>query len=161
MEPASSRTIRIGTANIGLLDLDTALNKAASKNLTPEEAADFLFNIISQKNYIPSGLEKQYRDGLLSEYKKHMQIEINAPGNLVVRIFGSSCISCNKLQSLLINILDEMELAADIEQIHDPDEIGRYGIVHTPALIINGTIKCHGYMPARAQVEAWIRETLD
>jgi hypothetical protein len=50
-----------------------------------------------------------------------------------------------------------MGLAADIEQIHDPDEIGRAGIVRTPALMINNRLKSSGLLPTRAQIEYWIR----
>jgi hypothetical protein len=51
-----------------------------------------------------------------------------------------------------------MGMAADIEQIHDPDEIGRQGIIMTPALTINGRVKSGGRLPTRAQVEQWLRE---
>ncbi|MCI5224688.1 MAG: thioredoxin family protein, partial [Candidatus Electrothrix sp. AR4] len=76
---------------------------------------------------------------------------------LVIRIFGTGCVSCNSLQILVIEILDRLKLAADIEQIHDPDEIGRAGITMTPALMINGKVKSTGLLPTPAQVEQWIR----
>jgi hypothetical protein len=51
-----------------------------------------------------------------------------------------------------------MNIAADIEQIHDPDEIGRAGVLQTPALMINGKLKSSGLLPTRAQVEQLIRK---
>ena len=158
MEPATSRTIRIGSANIGLIGLDTALNALTQKNISEKDAVDYLYQAISSQNYIPEGREKQYRSALLNEYHRHMDKDFQQPENMVVRIFGSSCISCNNLQTMMIEILDQTNLAADIEQIHDPDEIGRYGILHTPALILNGEIKCQGRMPTPAQLEQWVRE---
>ena len=56
------------------------------------------------------------------------------------------------------NSLSVMEVAADIFQVHDLDEIGRFGIVQTPALIINGDLKSAGRHPSRSQIEAWLRE---
>jgi hypothetical protein len=62
------------------------------------------------------------------------------------------------LNTLIFDILQELELAADIEQIHDLDEIWRLGVVMTPALLINGKVKSSGRMPSRSIVEEWLRE---
>ncbi len=161
MEPATSRTIRIGATNIGLIGLDRALNKLTPKKITELDAVEYLFQTVNKLNYIPKGHEKEYRVALLNEYRKHINSNYEKPDNMVVRIFGSSCISCNKLQSMMIQVLDHAKLAADIEQIHEPDEIGRHGILHTPALIINDDLKCQGRMPSLAQVEQWVWEEAD
>jgi predicted thioredoxin/glutaredoxin len=79
---------------------------------------------------------------------------------LVIRIFGTGCVSCNRLYTMLIELLDRLEIAADVEQIYDPDEIGRHGVTKTPALMINGAIKCAGLLPSPAQAELWLREQL-
>ena len=160
MDAATSRFIRIGNASIGLIGLDLALNEASSRKMEDQPAADFLYEQISGKNYIPPDNGEKYRQALLAEYRKHCKQEHADHNSLIIRIFGSGCVSCNGLQILLIEILDKMELAADIEQIHDPDEIGRAGVTMTPALMINGAIKISGLLPTRAQVEQWIREIL-
>ncbi|RUM35364.1 MAG: thioredoxin family protein [Desulfobulbus sp.] len=158
MDAATSRTIRIGTAHIGLVGLDTAINEAAARNLSQAEAMDFLYRAIREKNYIPSGMVEKYRIALFNEYTKHLNNDkINDEG-LVLRIFGPGCVSCNGLQNLAIEVLAEMNIAADIEQIHDPDEIGRAGVLQTPALMINGQLKSSGLLPTRALLEQWIRE---
>jgi len=158
MDAATSRTIRIGTTNIGLIGLDLAINKAAADNLTEAEAMDFLYRSIKEKNYIPASMEEKYKLALFQEYAKHLQGGAEAEEGLVIRIFGPGCISCNGLQNLLIEVLADMNIAADIEQIHDPDEIGRAGVLQTPALMINGTLESSGLLPTRAQVEQLIRK---
>ena len=160
MDAATSRTIRIGTSNIGLIGLDLAINEAAARNLTEAEAMDFLYRTIRKKNYIPPSMEEQYRLALFREYSRHIGGGGGIDQGLVIRIFGPGCVSCNGLQNLMIEVLADMELAADIEQIHDPDEIGRAGILQTPALMINGEVKSAGLLPTRAQVEQWIRDIL-
>jgi small redox-active disulfide protein 2 len=80
---------------------------------------------------------------------------------LIVRIFGTGCLSCNGLQKLIIEVLADMNIGADIEQIHDLDEIGRAGILQTPALMINNRLKSSGLLPTRSQIEHWIRELRD
>jgi hypothetical protein len=163
MDAATQRIIRIGKASIGLVGLDTALNtiarQQAEAQVEEQRAVDFLFQEISRQNYIPPGNKEKYKQALLAAYRKHCDIETEEEG-LVIRIFGTGCVSCNSLQVLVIEILDKMKLAADIEQIHDPDEIGRAGVTMTPALMINDTVKIAGLLPTPAQVEQWIRETV-
>mgnify|MGYP001813807319 FL=1 len=59
---------------------------------------------------------------------------------------------------MLIDILQEKKVAADIEDVQDLDEIWRYGVTKTPALIINGKVKSAGIQPLRVQIEQWIEE---
>ena len=161
MDAATSRTIRIGTSNIGLVGLDTAINTAVARNLSESEAMDFLYRFIRQKNYIPPGMEEKYKIALFKEYAKHLNNDRVNDEGLVFRIFGPGCVSCNNLQNLIIEVLSDMNIAADIEQITDPDEIGRAGILQTPALKINGRLKSSGLLPTRAQIEQWIRDIHD
>ncbi len=158
MDIAASRTIRIGAAHIGLVGLDMALNRAAAENMDESCAVDFLYAKIKAGNYIPPGMEQEYRRALRREYRRHLRPEKSTGNTMVIRIFGTGCLSCNGLQSLVIDVLDRRHIAADIEQIHDADEIGRHGIVMTPALMINGEVKSAGLLPTPVQVEQWIIE---
>ena len=158
MDAATTRTIRIGSATIGLIGLDLALNRAAARGLSEEAAVDFLFAAVSRDNYIPPGGAEKYRTALRLAYREHLHPGGERSGPPVIRIFGTGCVSCNSLQTLVIEVLDAMAMAADIEQIHDPDEIGRQGIVMTPALMINGQVKSGGLLPTRAQIEQWLRD---
>ncbi|WP_456385137.1 thioredoxin family protein [Desulfolithobacter sp.] len=160
-EAATTRTIRIGASTIGLIGLDVALNELDTRQLTREEAVDQLFQAIKRKNYIPPGRERDYREALGREYLRFIGLDEGVEQEaLVIRIFGPGCVSCNSLQTLVIEVMNQMGVAADVEQIHDPDEIGRAGITVTPALMINGKIKSSGLLPTRAQVEQWIREVV-
>ena len=161
MEAATTRTIRIGNANIGLIGLDIALNRAAAENMDEDQAVAFLFQEISRQNYVPAGTEAKYRAALRDTFRSHLGLAAETNGPLVIRIFGTGCVSCNNIQTQVIEVLHEMQLAADIEQIHDPDEIGRRGIMMTPALMINGEVKSGGKPPTVSQIEQWIKEATD
>ncbi len=156
----ASRFIRIGQASVGLVGLDIALHAAARQQLADDAAADFLFARIKEDNYIPSGCAAQYREALLAAWRRYCGAEAGGGEGLVIRIFGTGCVSCNRLYTMLIELLDRLGIAADVEQIYDPDEIGRHGVTMTPALMINGRIRCAGLLPSPAQVELWLREQL-
>ena len=155
-DAAAPRFLRIGKASVGLLGLDIALNAAFRQQLPEQEAADLVFARIKEQNYIPPGCEEQYREALLAAYRKHCGLSEGDEEGLVIRIFGKDCVSCNGLQSMLIDLLDRLGLAADVELIHDPDEIGRVGLTQTPALMVNGRVKSAGIVPSPAQVEQWL-----
>ncbi len=161
MDAATSRTIRIGNMNIGLIGLDIAINTAAAKQQTEAEAMNFIYRAVKKRNYIPAAMEEQYKLALFKEYAGHLRGKNSENDGLVIRIFGSGCVSCNGLQKLVIEVLADRGIAADIEQIHDPDEIGRAGIIQTPALMINNQLKSSGLLPTRANIEQWIREHHD
>ena len=158
MDTATPRTIRIGKSTIGLIGIDIALNQAAAKNLSEDDAVIFLFEAVSKKNYIPIAAHEKYREALRKAYRQHLHPDDQNGDILVFRIFGKTCISCDNLQKMVIEELNAKGLAADIEKINDPDEIYRYGILAIPALMINGKVKSSGIMPTQAQVEQWIKE---
>lgn len=152
------RTIRIGTANIGLVGLDQALSKALGEQMEEESALDFLFAAIARENYIPAMAEKLYRIALRNEYRRRQGMPGTESGSLTMRVLGSGCVTCNKLSAMLFESLQKFGLAADMEAVHDLDEIWRFGVTKTPALIINNTVKCAGRMPSRTEVEEWVGE---
>ena len=157
----SEKNIKIGKAVIGLIGLSQAMAKAASQNMADREAVDYLYQAVKKENYIPPPARSEYQKALLLEYQCYTGRSAESDAGLVVRIFGSGCLSCNGLNALLIEVLSRMELAADIEQIYDPDEIGRHGILLTPALMINGQVKSGGALPTPAQVKQWIQDVLN
>lgn len=155
------RQLRVGRATVGLLGLDIVLTRLLSKaDLAEEEAVTLLYDEIRKQNYIPPGMEEQYRQALAREYARLRSGREASAQDLVIRVLGPGCVSCNNLQSRVIEVMSEMGLAADVFQVHDLDEIGRFGIIQTPALLINGKVKCAGRLPTSSQIEEWLREAM-
>lgn len=153
------RKIKIGNATIGLIGFDVALNRILrDKDCDENTAVDRLFAAVSKENYIPGGTTELYRQALRREIRKHRGGKVeNGPG-LNIRILGPGCVSCNKLNTLVIEALQRLKIAADVEHVNDLDEIWRYGVTQTPALVINEKVKSSGRMPTPAQIEDWLQE---
>jgi hypothetical protein len=160
MDAPLQRTIRIGKVTVGLLGLDVALSQLSGKDISEDEAVRFLFEQVSRKNYIPEQAIKPYKEALLREYRQYYNLEKSSRPGLIIRVLGRPCVTCNKLKTMLIDILQEKKVAADIEDVQDLDEIWRYGVTKTPALIINGEVKSAGIQPPRVQIEQWIEEAV-
>lgn len=155
------RQLKIGRAVVGLLGLDVALSKVlAAEKIGHETAVDFLFEAIKAANYIPVGMDKEYREALGREYERLKNGSQEEHGALTIRILGPGCVSCNNIQKMVIEIMSVLGIAADVLQVHDLDEIGRFGILQTPALLINGEIKSSGRLPTRSQIEQWLRDAI-
>ena len=155
------RHLKIGRATIGLVGLDIALNRVISDTaLTDEEAARLVYEEISRSNYVPDTATETYREAILKEVSRLRKGESDGSDELVIRILGPGCVSCNNLQKIVFEVMAGMGVAADIFQIHDLDEIGRYGVMQTPALLINNKVKSSGRLPTPAQIEEWLREEL-
>ncbi len=160
METLTQKTIRIGSTTVGLLGLDMALVQLSGKDISEDEAVNFLYEEVSRKNYIPKQAEESYKVALRKEYRRYLNLDSSESQGITIRVLGRPCVTCNKLKVMLIDILQEKNVAADVEDIQDLDEIWRYGITKTPALIINGVIKSAGIQPPRVQLEKWIDEAI-
>jgi hypothetical protein len=158
MDTPTQRMLKVGNATIGLIGLDIALNKALTEEISVEDIAEYLYKEIRSQNYIPPGMTDTYKDAFTREYKSLLGLEVEEDGDLIIRIFGTGCITCNGLRDAVIDAMMKAGIAADIDMIHEPDEIGRHGITATPALVINGEIKIAGIHPTPVQLEAWLLE---
>ncbi len=152
------RTIKIGKASVGLIGLEPALNEAVAQGLKADEAVEHIYKRVSKANYVPSSAKDLYMDALRKEYLRRTGQEVEGDDTLTIRVLGTGCIVCNELSNMLIEVLQKLDLAADMESIHDLDEIWRFGVTKTPALIINNKVKVAGRMPALFEVEVWVKE---
>ncbi len=156
------RSLMIGRVTVGLVGLDIALNRIGRNlSLSSDEAARRILEDVSSRNYIPASATETYLQAIANEVERlRGSREHQQHRELVIRILGPGCVSCNSLQRLVIEIMSDMGVAADVFQVHDLDEIGRFGVMQTPALVINNKLKCAGRLPSRARVEEWLREEL-
>lgn len=156
-----SRNLKIGTATVGLVGLDLAMTAILAAKLPEDEAVHRLYQAVAEKNYIPENATAAYREAMRQEYRQRAGLEAVTTSGLTIRILGPGCVTCNRIKTMVIEVLQKLQLAADMEQINDLDEIWRHGVINTPALIINGQIKASGRHPSPAEVEEWIREAVE
>jgi hypothetical protein len=48
-------------------------------------------------------------------------------------------------------------IAADVELVTDMKRIMGYGVLSTPALVVDGKVKCVGRMPSAGEVQGWLQ----
>ncbi|MFP3912742.1 MAG: thioredoxin family protein [Desulfobacteraceae bacterium] len=108
----------------------------------------------------PPTVQEEYRQAFLREFKKFLgkPVEAEAPQGLEVKVLGPGCSQCDRLEQELMAVMSENGMAADVEHVRDVKEIGRYGVMGTPALIVNGQVKSVGKVPPRNKLKQWLQE---
>lgn len=77
-----------------------------------------------------------------------------------IRILGPGCPRCKEVEKRTINALADLNVGADVQKISDFKKMMEYRIMGTPALVINGKVKCYGRIPSVAEIKEWIKEEL-
>jgi len=154
--------IRINSQSVGIIGLKHVMEEMAEVYATRDDAEvrAELMKRVSRRNYIPDRGKENYGKALLREFKKFLgkPYEEDAPEGLDVKILGPGCAQCNRLEREVMQVVAEMNLAAGIEHVTDIKEIGRYGVMGTPALIINGKVMSVGKVPTEAKLKEWLSE---
>ena len=70
-----------------------------------------------------------------------------------IKILGTGCPKCDKLENETRLAAEEMGLDCTIEKISQVKEIMAYGVMITPALVVDGEVKAVGKVPARDEIK--------
>ena len=157
-------TIRVNGRPVGIIGLGAAIRRLSDRqgkdSISTRKAAEILFSEIADRNYIPAGAEDAYLKGLENAWARaHGLEETDTHNNSIsIRILGPGCVSCNMLDKMVRKVLEKERIAADIEHVRELDSIWRYGVMQTPALVINEKVMCSGRLPTMAKIEEWIRQ---
>ena len=155
--------IKIGSFQVGIIGLKEVMAELASSmaEASDEEVAGELIHRLSKKNYIPEKAKAEYGRALVREFRKHLGQDVPSGSRgtgLVIRVLGQGCANCQALTQRIMEVLSELNLAADFEHVTDIKEIARYGVLQSPALVINGNIMARGTVPSKAQLIEWFKK---
>ncbi len=78
-----------------------------------------------------------------------------------IKVLGSGCAKCSKLYEATNKALEELNVQADVVKDEDMMSMMSYGIVRTPALVINGKAVLSGRLPSGEELKGLIREHAD
>ena len=73
-----------------------------------------------------------------------------------IKVCGPGCASCEKAQKTVEAAVAAKGVQATVTKVSDFQEIAKMGIFSTPAVVIDGKVKCVGRAPKQSEVEEWI-----
>jgi len=76
---------------------------------------------------------------------------------LVIKVLGSGCANCKKLEALARQAVAALGVEAEIVKVTDYPEIMSYNILSTPGLVLNDKVVSAGRVPNLAEISAWVR----
>ncbi|WP_312071362.1 thioredoxin family protein, partial [Anaerotignum propionicum] len=65
---------------------------------------------------------------------------------------GSGCTKCNQLETATLEALKELEMDTTIDHVTDFTQIAAYGVMTTPALVVNGKVVSFGKVLKKDEV---------
>ncbi len=161
VEEKDYRLVRVADAQIGLIGLKAIFEELKSKRNEPETILkEMLVEKAGKKNYIPHSVREEYKKALFREFKKFLgeKVEEDRGETLEIVILGPGCYACDKLEQDVMTVLSETGIQPSLNHITDPDLMAQYGILPTPALIINGKVKSVGINPTKSSIKKWLEE---
>jgi small redox-active disulfide protein 2 len=69
-----------------------------------------------------------------------------------IEVLGSGCPKCHKLESLVKDAVAKHGIDAEVTHVYDLNKILDYGVIITPALVVDGELKISGKLPGESEL---------
>jgi small redox-active disulfide protein 2 len=76
----------------------------------------------------------------------------------LIEVLGPGCSNCQRVEANAREAVVMAGVTAEIRHVTDPREIVAHGILSTPGLIIDGTIRSYGRIPSAGDIATWLLE---
>lgn len=73
-----------------------------------------------------------------------------------IKVLGTGCPKCKKLYEEAQKAVAQAGVDASLSKVEKIDEIMKYGVMMTPALVVAGEVKCAGRIPKLAEMVTWL-----
>jgi small redox-active disulfide protein 2 len=74
-----------------------------------------------------------------------------------IEVLGMGCVNCNKLYQHALEAVKLSGKKAEVIKVEDLQKIMGYGVLSTPALVVDGVVKATGKVPKVEQIKEWIK----
>jgi len=76
---------------------------------------------------------------------------------MLIKILGSGCAKCDRLERLTREVVAELGLTARFEHVREMDRIMAYPVMTTPALVVDEVVKVSGRLPSKTELAGWLQ----
>ena len=71
---------------------------------------------------------------------------------MIIKILGTGCSNCKKTKALAREVVQELNLDAQVEEVTDIADIMAYGVMSTPAIVVDEKVVGSGGVPSHDQM---------
>ncbi|GBC60009.1 glutaredoxin [Desulfonema ishimotonii] len=73
-----------------------------------------------------------------------------------IKVLGPGCAKCEKTEKIVKDVIADAGADATVEKVTDMMQIAAYGVFSTPAVIVDGEVKCSGKVPKKDEIRSWL-----
>jgi small redox-active disulfide protein 2 len=74
-----------------------------------------------------------------------------------IKVLGPGCANCNKLEKVVSEAAKELGITDPVQKVSDIKEMLSFGVMSTPALVIDGKVKFSGRVPSREEIKKYLQ----
>jgi small redox-active disulfide protein 2 len=74
-----------------------------------------------------------------------------------IKVLGPGCAKCKKTEKIVKEAVAASGIDAAVDKVTDMMEIAGYGVMSTPAVVVDGEVKSVGKIPKKDEVIGWLR----
>lgn len=75
---------------------------------------------------------------------------------MVIKVLGTGCAKCHQLEENAKKAVAELGIDASIEKVENIKDIMKYGVMKTPALVVDEKVKVMGRVPASDEIKKYL-----
>lgn len=156
--------IRVKGNLVGIVGLKKVMTEMAADygQQADDVIGEEMVKRLSAKNYIPGSVKANYAKAFIREFRIFLgqPVEEEAVTELSVIILGPGCAQCSRLETDVMDVMAEMNAPGEMIHVTDAREIGKYGVMGTPALVINKKIVSVGTTSDKKKIRQWLADAL-
>lgn len=69
-----------------------------------------------------------------------------------LEVLGTGCAKCNALEAAVRRVADKLGLDYELTHVREIAKFAQYGVMVTPALVVDGQVKVSGAVPSEAEL---------
>jgi len=73
-----------------------------------------------------------------------------------IKVLGPGCPKCHEAERRVREVVAETGAEATVIKVSDFQQISMMGVFSTPAVAVDGVVKCMGKVPSKVEIAAWI-----
>jgi small redox-active disulfide protein 2 len=75
-----------------------------------------------------------------------------------IKVLGPGCPKCQQTEKNVKEAVQETGVNASVDKVTNVMDIAKFGVFGTPAVVIDGKVKCVGKVPTKDEVKEWIKQ---
>ena len=70
----------------------------------------------------------------------------------IVKILGTGCPKCKKTEAVVRETIANLGIDAEVQKVEDIQDIIKYNVMNTPAVVVDEVVKIRGRIPSKDEV---------